>query len=61
MTLLQKVNQNTLDITALETTVYGADNKGGLVKAIEVLNGAATVEGSIDYKIAQAFAWVEVE
>jgi len=59
-TLLQKVNQNTLNITALETTVYGADKTSGLVKAVEVLNGAATVEGSVDYKIAQAFAWVEV-
>lgn len=60
-TLLQKVNQNTLDIAALETTVYGADNNGGLVKAIEVLNGASTVADSVDYKIAQAFAWVDVQ
>lgn len=60
-TLLQKVNQNTLDITALETTVYGADNKSGLVKAVETLNGNSTVVGSIDYKIEQAFAWTEVE
>lgn len=64
-TLLQKVNQNTLDITALETTVYGADNKSGLVKAVETLNGASTVEGSVDYKIEQAieeaFAWEDVE
>ena len=60
-TLLQKVNQNTLDITALENTVYGEDKKSGLVKAIEVLNGASTVEGSVDYKIEQAFKWVEVE
>lgn len=60
-TLLQKVNQNTLDITALENTVYGEDKKSGLVKAIEVLNGASTVEGSVDYKIEQAFKWEEVE
>lgn len=60
-TLLQKVNQNTLDITALETTVYGADNKSGLVKAVETLNGDSSVEGSVDYKIEQAFAWTEVE
>lgn len=60
-TLLQKVNQNTLDITALETTVYGADNKSGLVKAVETLNGASSVVGSVDYKIEQAFAWVDVE
>ena len=60
-TLLQKVNQNTLDITALETTVYGADNKSGLVKAVETLNGDSTVEGSVDYKIDQAFKWIDVE
>jgi len=60
-TLLQKVNQNTLDITALETTVYGADNKSGLVKAVETLNGDSSVVGSVDYKIDQAFAWTEVE
>lgn len=60
-TLLQKVNQNILDIAALETSVYGADNNGGLVKAVEVLNGASTVEGSVDYKITQALAWVDVQ
>ncbi len=60
-TLLQKVNQNTLDIAALEDTVYGEDKKSGLVKAIEVLNGASTVEGSVDYKIEQAFKWEEVQ
>lgn len=60
-TLLQKVNQNTLDITALETTVYGADNKSGLVKAVETLNGDSAVEGSVDYKIDQAFKWIDVE
>lgn len=60
-TLLQKVNQNTLDITALETTVYGADGKSGLVKAVETLNGADTVVGSVDYKIKQAFTWIDVE
>lgn len=60
-TLLQKVNQNTLDITTLETSVYGADGKSGLVKAVETLNGASTVVGSVDYKIEQAFAWVDVE
>lgn len=60
-TLLQKVNQNTLDITALETTVYGADNKSGLVKAVEILNADSKTEGSVDYKIEHAFAWEEVE
>ena len=59
-TLLQKVNQNILDIAALETTVYGTDNNGGLVKAVEVLNEDATVEGSVDYKIAQALTWQDV-
>lgn len=60
-TLLQKVNQNTLDITALETTVYGADNKSGLVKAVETLNGDSTTVGSVDYKINEAFKWIDVE
>lgn len=60
-TLLQKVNQNTLDITSLETTVYGADNKSGLVKAVDTLNADSTVEGSVDYKIDQAFKWIDVE
>lgn len=60
-TLLQKVNQNTLDITALETTVYGADNKSGLVLAVNTLNGDENTAGSVDYKIKQAFAWVDVE
>lgn len=59
-TLLQKVNQNTLDITALETTVYGEDRKSGLVKAVETLNANSTTVGSVDYKIDQAFAWVNV-
>lgn len=59
-TLLQKVNQNTLDITALETTVYGADNKSGLVKSVEIINSGDTVVGSIDYKIKQAFSWIDV-
>lgn len=58
-TLLQKVNQNTLDIKALETTV--GDSNSGLVKAVNVLNGDAKTEGSVDYKIEQAFAWIEVE
>lgn len=60
-TLLQKVNQNTLDITALKTTVYGADNKSGLVKAVETLNADSSVEGSVDYKIDQAFKWIDIE
>lgn len=60
-TLLQKVNANTLDITSLETTVYGADGKSGLVKAVEILNSDDTVEGSVDYKIKEAFKWIEVQ
>lgn len=60
-TLLQRVNQIDLDIAALETTVYGENNNGGLVKAITLLNDVSTVEGSVDYKIAQAFAWVDVQ
>lgn len=69
-TLLQKVNQNTLDIAALEGVV-GSNTSGsetGLYKliknntdAIALLNDEATVEGSVDYKIEQAFAWTEVQ
>lgn len=59
-TLLQKVNANTLAISALETTVNGADGKSGLVKAVETLNGDKQITGSVDYKIEQAFAWEDV-
>ena len=60
-TLLQKVNQNTLDIAALETTVYGFGDKAGLVATVGILNAASNVEGSVDYKIDQAFKWIDVE
>lgn len=60
-TLLQKVNQNTLDIASIKTTVYGADNNSGLAKAVNTLNANDSTEGSVDYKIKQAFAWVNVE
>lgn len=58
-TLLQKVNANTLAISALETTV--GNNNSGLVKAVNTLNGDSTTVGSVDYKIEQAFAWVDVQ
>jgi hypothetical protein len=58
-TLLQKVNANTLTISKLETTV--GDANSGLVKAINTLNADSTTVGSVDYKIDQAFAWVNVE
>lgn len=58
-TLLQKVNANTLAIGKLETTV--GDANSGLVKAINTLNGDSTTVGSVDYKIEQALAWVNVE
>jgi hypothetical protein len=58
-TLLQRVNQNTLDITALELVV--GDSNSGLVKAVNTLNANAQTEGSVDYKIEQAFKWIDVE
>lgn len=58
-TLLQKVNANTLAITALQEAV--GDNTKGLTKAVNTLNADANTEGSVDYKIAQAFEWVEVQ
>ena len=77
-TLLQKVNQNTLDISALETRMGTAEGK---ISALETategldilrstvadhtnillrLNGDAQTEGSVDYKIDQAFTWINV-
>lgn len=58
-TLLQKVNANTLAITQLQQTV--GDSNSGLVKAVNILNSDSNVEGSVDYKISQAFAWIDVE
>jgi hypothetical protein len=67
-TLLQKVNANTLAISNINTALYGTDNNGGinnelqLVKAaVEKLNSDSTVEGSVDYKIKEAFKWIEVQ
>lgn len=74
-TLLQKVNQNTLDISALETRMSTAEqnintNKGVIAeltaansaneRAIALLNADAQTVGSVDYKIDQAFAWINV-
>lgn len=60
-TLVEMVTQNTSDIAALKKIVSGEDGNGGLAKAVEILNGDAKTEGSVDYKIEHAFAWEEVE
>lgn len=60
-TLLEMVSQNTADISALKKVVSGEDGNGGLAKAVEILNGDAETEGSVEYKIQQAFNWEEVE
>lgn len=69
-TLLEMVNQNAADIEALQTTVGSTESgkESGLAllikqnaDAIELLNSDAETEGSVDYKIKQAFAWVYVE
>lgn len=60
-TLLEMVSQNTSDIAALKKIVSGEDGNGGLANAIEILNGDAETEGSVEYKIQQAFNWEEVE
>lgn len=60
-TLVEMVTQNTSDIAALKKIVSGEDGNGGLAKAIEILNGDAQTEGSVEYKIEQAFNWEEVE
>lgn len=77
-TLLQKVNQNTLDISALETRMGTAEGKisaletategldmlrstvNGHSDTILLLTAGAHREGSIDYKIEQAFTWINV-
>lgn len=58
-TLLQKVNANTLAISALQSTV--GDSTKGLVAAVNTLNADANTVGSVDYKINEAFKWVNVE
>lgn len=60
-TLIEMVSQNTADISALKKVVSGEDGNGGLAKAVEILNGDSKTEGSVDYKIEQAFNWEEVE
>ena len=54
-TLLQKVNANTLAISKLEPRVKNLED------AVTLLNANSTTVGSVDYKIDQAFAWVNVE
>lgn len=54
-TLLEMVNANTAAITTLEPRVKANED------AITLLNGNSTTVGSIDYKIDQAFAWVNVQ
>lgn len=54
-TLLQKVNANTLAISKLEPRVKNLED------AVTLLNANSTTAGSVDYKIDQAFAWVNVE
>lgn len=54
-TLLQKVNANTLAISKLEPRVKNLED------AVTLLNANSTTVGSVDYKIDQAFAWVNIE
>lgn len=58
-TLLQKVNANFLAIQALQGTV--GDNTKGLVLAVNTLNADVDTVGSVDYKINEAFKWVDVQ
>lgn len=58
-TLLQKVNANTLAIASLQSVV--GDNTKGLVMAVNTLNADVNTVGSVDYKINEAFKWVNVE
>lgn len=54
-TLLEMVNANTAAIASLEPRVKANED------AITLLNNNAQTAGSVDYKIEQAFAWVDVE
>lgn len=54
-TLLEMVNANTAAISTLEPRVKANED------AIALLNNNAQTVGSVDYKIEQAFAWVDVE
>lgn len=60
-TLLEMVNANAEAITKLQQTDTALETR---VKANEdalaIVNGDASVEGSVDYKIEQAFKWTEV-
>jgi hypothetical protein len=58
-TLLQKVNANFLAIQALQGVV--GDNTKGLVLAVNTLNADVNTVGSVDYKINEAFKWVDVQ
>ncbi|MBR4983165.1 MAG: hypothetical protein IKY94_11470 [Lachnospiraceae bacterium] len=54
-TLLEMVNTNTANIA----TLTEAHNQ--TVQRVQILMGNAETAGSVDYKIAQAFKWVDVE
>ena len=54
-TLLQKVNANTLAISKLEPRVKNLED------AVTLLNANSTTVGSVEYKMDQAFTWVNVE
>lgn len=54
-TLLEMVNANTAALASLEPRVKANED------AITLLNNNAQTAGSVDYKIEQAFAWVDVE
>lgn len=54
-TLLEMVNTNTANIA----TLTEAHNQ--TVQRVQLLMGNAQTEGSVNYKIAQAFKWVDVE
>lgn len=58
-TLLQKVNANTIAISSLQSVV--GDNTKGLVLAVNTLNADSNTVGSVDYKISEAFKWVDVQ
>lgn len=61
-TLLEMVNANTAAIASLEPRVKANEDAiAENASALEILNADAQTEGSVDYKIEQAFAWEEVK
>ena len=54
-TILELIKNNSSEIEGLQSETES------LKKSIELLNSDASVEGSVDNKISQAFEWIDIE